>query len=203
MTMPLPPITEDPAFLAAKAVHAEHAERVDAINGDRRLSVAGRAERIAEVTTEANAAIQRHADDLNDLRQARIADLQSRFPIGPGIPDSASAADAAVLATAFRGAYAEARAATPDALVGKLADAQRFGDVLAERAVLTAAFDERHRHAKTIAAYAAQHPDVAEALTELPTLSVSGDDLTTRLHERQVFRPVGTNSMTAPISSSR
>jgi hypothetical protein len=193
-TTRLPRITEDPAWLAAKQVHADYADQVATINADQRLSDVGRAERVAKARGDANALIQRHADDLNARRAARIADLQSRLPVGPEIPDDASPADQTVMHAGFRQTLGDARDTAPEHLPAKLAEAEKYGDTTAIRGIMTNALEDPRRRA-TVDAYAANHPEVAEALNELPTITTSGDDFFTRQFERQVFHPVGTSAL--------
>jgi hypothetical protein len=141
MTNPLPPIPEDPAFLEGQQVKAAYAQQSQQIREDFGITDVVKAEQITAAWEAANATITRLWLDLQARRQARVDTLEATIPIGPGIPPNTSPADTAVLMQAWRGALAQAQAADPATLENMLAEAQRFGDDMLLRAVLTASCD--------------------------------------------------------------
>ncbi|MFC7382849.1 hypothetical protein [Sphaerisporangium rhizosphaerae] len=187
---PLPPAQEDPAVTAGQAAQAAYGPRLDAIRNDPGLSDLAKAEAIAAVHAEHSAELERLAVDLHARRTARLEHLQGQIPIGPGVPRDASPADAAVMTTAFRAALEQARAASPDQRRQMLADAVRFDDKPALRALLTAAQDSGD--VKLVGAWAAATGN-AELLAEIRALS---EEIAGRGQGRawaaQAFRPAKT-----------
>ncbi|GGK59971.1 hypothetical protein Ppa06_26300 [Planomonospora parontospora subsp. parontospora] len=138
-TTPLPPIRQDPAIAAGLAAADTYPAQIEAIRDDHTLSDLEKTEKLAQVHAEQEARMQALVENLYGRRRARLALLQQEIPTGPGIPSDASAADRAVLNTAFRAALEQARAADFDQRKAMLADAVRFDDEPTLRALLTAA----------------------------------------------------------------
>ncbi|MEV4752155.1 hypothetical protein AB0K21_37845 [Streptosporangium sp. NPDC049248] len=138
---PMGPAQHDPAITAAQTLQESYGARLDAIRNDFNLSDLAKAEAVVAAHEQHGAELEKLAGDLQERRTARLAYLQGQIPNGPGVPADATPADAAVMTTAFRAALSEARTASPEQRGQMLADALRFGDEPALRAVLTAAAD--------------------------------------------------------------
>lgn len=136
---PLPDIREDPSLAAAQDAQAAYSGRVATINGDHSLSDLARAEQISAAYQEHAAELSKLQNDLAERRVARVNHLKAQIPVGPGVPDDASPADRAVLTAAFMASLDKARGTLLPARQAMLADALRFGDDAAIRAVLTSA----------------------------------------------------------------
>ncbi|MBO2456555.1 hypothetical protein [Actinomadura violacea] len=138
----MPPAQQDPAIAAATAAGDALPQQLEAIRQNADLSELAKAEQVTAAYENHLAALGQHHADLTARRTARLEHLQARIPTGPGFPPDASAADRAVLATAFRSALDQARTTLPKDRVGALDDAIRFGDDVQVRALLTAAQDD-------------------------------------------------------------
>lgn len=141
-TAPLPPVREDPALVRAAQIPAELTSKIAGIRADPMLSDLAKAQQIDAAYTAALTERSHLYRDLQDRRTARLQELQTLLPFGPGISDNASPADRAVLQAAFRANVDLARAADAAGLHGLLSDAVRFGDELMRRAVYTVATDQ-------------------------------------------------------------
>lgn len=141
MTEPLGPVNADPSILNGRAAQTVYAEGLDAIRADLGLSDLARATQIEAAHRNHVEELARLRSDLDDRRRARLSHIQAQLPNGPNIPANVSAADRAVLVTAFRGELARARDADQAGRLAQLADGLRYGDDAAVRAVMTVAFD--------------------------------------------------------------
>lgn len=186
---PLPHPNEDPDHLAARQSKADLAATVKAAREDYRLSDLARAEQIS-------AAYERHVQEVRAAyerivtrQRARLEYLESLLPVGPGIAAGTSPADAAVLMAAFRGAFATAQEASRDKRRALLAEAERFGDDMMRRAVMTAALDEGQMD--IVKSWTELHLDKADLLEELQELrrTVAGIS-TAALFAGQDFKPM-------------
>lgn len=189
-TSPLPaPLNTDPAFIAAKDAAATYMAAAAGVRGDMRLTDLAKAEQITQLWEDANASISAAWQDLTARRTARLAELQSLVPIGPNVPADASAADAAVLHQIFRAALDQARKADGEpGLRAMLADAQRFNDDTARRAVLTVAIDAgQPRIVQEWCEQVGLSAELAELVSLRSTLAGHGD-IAGRLFETQGFR---------------
>ncbi|MBD2897253.1 hypothetical protein amrb99_62120 [Actinomadura sp. RB99] len=185
---PLPPINQDPAVIGATAATDAYPAQIDAIRQDPRLSELAKAEQLATAHENHLAALDQHRTDLQNRRAARLAMLEPVIPTGPGYPADASAADRAVLATAFRTALDQARATPAKARAAALDDAIRFGDDTQIRALITAAQDDGDT--QLVDRWAAA-TGKTEFVTEIRALRVqlAGHDPATRGWERRAFMP--------------
>ncbi|NJP28068.1 hypothetical protein FLW53_28480 [Microbispora sp. SCL1-1] len=186
---PLPHPNEDPDNLAARQSKADFTAAAKAARENFRLSDLAKAEEIAAAydthVKETAAAYER----LIARRRARAEYLESLLPIGPGIPKGTSPADAAVLMTAFRTAFATAKEASHEERRGLLAEAERFGDDAMRRAVLTAALDQGQMD--LIKSWTALHSDKADLLDELRALREALANWgSLHLWDSQDFRPL-------------
>lgn len=129
---------DDPDHGAARAARDWYRGRVAEIRNDPMASDLAKTRALAE-------AHRQHVQDMTDAhsrltarRQARLDYLTGLVPDGPGVADDAAPADRAVLLTAWRAALDTVRSA-PDrkTRAALLADAQKFGDDIMQRAVLT------------------------------------------------------------------
>ncbi len=185
-TTPLPPVHEDPAFTRASQIGTDLTTQLAAIRGDVNLSALAKAR---QVTAAYEAAIAERSAlwaDLQSRRQARLAELQTLLPFGPGIAPNTSPADAAVLQSAFRANVERARSASMRELHTMLADALRFGDELARRAVYTVATDQG-REGVVWSDLRAADPElasVAEEIGQLTAQLTGTDPLATMWHQR-------------------
>lgn len=188
-TKPLPPLAEDPDFIEAQAVRKTYEQHLVKIRGDRTLSSLGRAEAITAAWTAAGLRLDELAQSLRRRRRARLEDLESQAPVGPGISASTSPADKAVLFTSWRTALGTARDADWDDLPKLVDDAVRFGDDMLARAALTAAMETRPRNTEAIAKFDAGYPGLLDILSEAASIEtfLTGASTDT-LWERQVFR---------------
>jgi hypothetical protein len=129
---------EDQDHLTARAARDWYKGRLAEIRQDPMLSDLAKRKAIAE-------AHRQHVQDMTEAhgrltarRQARLDYLNGLVPSGPDIPEGTSPADRAVLLTAWRAANDAVRnAPSRQARAALLADAQRYGDDIMQRAVLT------------------------------------------------------------------
>jgi hypothetical protein len=190
-TTPLPPTREDPSLVAAAKVTTEATAKIASIRANRDLSDLAKARQIDAAYTAVMTERARLWDDLQGRRLARLQDLQSLLPFGPGITENTSAADQAVLQAAFRANVEKAREASADGLREMLADAVRFGDELMRRAVYTVATDQG-RVGVVWRDMQAADPEMAKVAQEIGEISayLEGRDFTSRAWERQAFAPI-------------
>ncbi len=141
-TKPLPPIAEDPTIIRAQQIAPELHDKFKAIRSNRDLSDLAKARQVVEAYNAAMAERSRLWEDLQGRRSARLQELQTLLPFGPGIPEGTSPADAAVMQAAFRSNVEMARESDMPGLRALLFDAVRFGDELMRRAVYTVATDQ-------------------------------------------------------------
>ena len=167
MTQPLPPMQNDPAFVAGQKVHVDFTNQANAIRGDVTTSDLTKSRLINEAWLAANAEIGRLNSDLDGRQQARADYLAALVPFGPTVPASASAADRSVLLQAWRSALSDARNASPADLAAMLNDAEMFGDDNLLRAVLTVAAE--NGDPTLIRSWADDH-DLSAELDELSAL---------------------------------
>lgn len=187
-TSPLPPTREDPALVAVAKVATEVTAKIASIRANRDLSDLAKARQIDAAYTAAMTERSRLWDDLQGRRVARLQDLQSLLPFGPGITENTSAADAAVLQAAFRANVEKARGCSAEGLREMLADAVRFGDELARRAVYTVATDQG-RTGVVWRDMQAADPEMGKVAKEIGEISahLEGRDFTSAEWERQAF----------------
>lgn len=139
---PLPPAQEDPAVLAARAAHQTYLDTIQAARAEWDVTDLSKAEKITTAYAALDAELTRLYADLDTRRRNRMTYLEAQIPVGPGIPEDATPADRAVLATAFRAAFDRAKAAGHAERGQLLADAERFDDDAMRRATLTVCLDE-------------------------------------------------------------
>ncbi len=187
-TSPLPPTREDPALVAAAKVSTEVTAKIASIRANHDLSDLAKALQIDAAYQAAMTERSRLWDDLQGRRVARLQDLQSLLPFGPGITENTSAADAAVLQAAFRANVEKARGCSAEGLREMLADAVRFGDELARRAVYTVATDQG-RTGVVWRDMQTADPEMAKVAQEIGEISahLEGRDFTSAAWERQAF----------------
>jgi hypothetical protein len=141
MTVPMPPMAQDPSVVAGQQIKADYQAAAQTVRGNFRITDIDKAARITEIWNSSNTALAIAYRDLQARRQARLAVLEAQIPVGPNVPDDTSPADAAVLQQAFRATLAEARSASTDQKRKMLVDAESFRDDNLRRAVLTAAYE--------------------------------------------------------------
>lgn len=168
MTQPLPPTREDPAIERGYALQSAYTDAVAAARMDTRASDLAIAENLQRIHDDTVQQLVAARDDYDLRRRARVADLEQVIPVGPNIPDDVDPADAAVLHSAFRTALTAARDADRDGRLAMLLDAERFGDDVQLRAVLTAAVDDSQQD--IVDRWAARHPELLPQLRELVEL---------------------------------
>lgn len=140
-TKPMPHPNEDADNLAARASKEAFAAMVAEARNNPNASGRLKAQQVHELYAQHVTEIRQAYERVTARRQARLAELESLVPVGPGIPEGTSPADRAVLMTAFRAALDSARNADRKGLQALLADAERYGDDSMRRAVLTHAMD--------------------------------------------------------------
>ena len=136
---PPPAPREDPALVAALAAAEVYDAQLDDIRSDPDLADLERAERIAAVYDEQVARIQALAENFYARRRARLAALEAEIPTGPGVTVDMTAADKAVVRSAFMAALQRARAADSEQRRAMLVDALTYDDDATLRGVLSAA----------------------------------------------------------------
>lgn len=147
---PLPAVRDDPSVTAARRIQETYPAQVQAVRNDPDLNDIAKARRIGKIWRDACTELANLYADLERRRRARYDWLGQQLPVGPGIPPGTSPADKAVLMAAWNAALERARNATAapggnalarglDAL---LAEAERFGDDVLRRAVITVCLDE-------------------------------------------------------------
>lgn len=188
--MPVHP-NEDPAHLAARESKARFTEQSKAVRGNFDLSDLAKAEHLEVLYETHLAELENAFIELTDRRRTRLTYLEDLVPVGPGIPDGTSAADRAVLMTAFRGAYATAQGAggRPER-ERLLAEAERFDDDAMRRAVLTVAIDSGET--ELLRAWSEQHVETSRYMEEVAKLRnlLGGLGASTELaFQGQDFRP--------------
>lgn len=138
---PLPDVREDPTYKQAEQAKATYVADAAAARNN---NLAHPAIRAAGVVKAYNTVVQTLAtlhEDLENRRRARRDWIETQLPLGPGIAAGTSPADAVVLRAAFNAALTKAREADAGGREAMLADAERFGDEPARRAVFTASYD--------------------------------------------------------------
>ncbi|HCB03141.1 MAG TPA: hypothetical protein PLZ93_01125 [Nocardioides sp.] len=138
----LPEANVDPNIIGAREATVAYQREVDAVRADSTLSDLGKAERIDKLYSTWTELIGHHQEQFYAPRRDRALKLEALVPVGPGVPNDASPADAAVLHQAFNTAFDKAANASKDELQQMYATATRFGDETTLRAVLTAAQDK-------------------------------------------------------------
>lgn len=139
---PLPLVREDPSIVAGYEVQNQYTAAAQAARAAFGLTDIQRAEGILRAWKTASDQLAVLYRDLQQRRHTRAEWIEAQLPIGPGIPADASDADRAVLMSAFNTARAVAGAATADQRTRMLNDAERFGDDVTKRAVLTTSIDD-------------------------------------------------------------
>lgn len=154
MTSPLPPITADPAAVAAENARNDFFAAAQSIRRDIGINALQEAEQINEAWTAANAELVRLFADLQARRQARLEVVERTVPLGPPVTDDTTPADRIVIMQAWRAALSTARQAVAASLASPedkrwgntleamLDDSERFDDEVQRRAVLTAAYEQ-------------------------------------------------------------
>lgn len=132
-----PPLQEDPSVVAGNALQGQVVADMDAARNDPHRTDIAKAVAITRIWEAAEATRIALFQDFTNRYTERLNWLHDHFPYGPGIPEGTSAADRAVLMTAFSNATEKARAATIQDRNKMLSAAQRYGDDLTVRAILT------------------------------------------------------------------
>lgn len=186
---PMPHPNDDRDHIAARASKQEFTDAAKQVRSNANFSARYKAQQVAGLyekhVTETASAYQR----ITARRRARLAHLESQVPIGPGIPDGTTAADKAVLMTAFRTAMDKARDTDRSGRARLLAEAERFDDDAMRRAVLTHAMDTGE--VDTVKRWADLHADSAGLLDETAALrdTLAGRG-TGHLWDAQDFNPL-------------
>lgn len=170
MTTPLPPTKDDPSVVRGRALQAEYLSKLGALRSDHLITDLVRARQIDAVWRSTCKELGAAYEDLQARRQARLVDLESQVPTGPGIEDDATAADEAVLMSAFRAALGQARNASNEELTRLLEDAVRFGDDILKRAIITVVTEEGRGMSVLKAEVLALTPGTQAALEEIGQL---------------------------------
>lgn len=142
LPQPLPPVREDPALATAAQLNAAYAAQAEAIRTDPNLSDLAKAEQLDQAHRDLDAQLLAQWQDLQARRAARLQTIESMtLPYGDPGPDvaAASPADRVVLLAAFKQAYEQAKTVDQDTRRKMVDDADRWGDHVARRAILTAA----------------------------------------------------------------
>jgi len=160
MTDPLPPVKDDPSILGGRTVHQDYTSQAQKIRADVRATKLAQAEQIAALWEASTARLTELWTDLQARRRQRIEELEQLVPMGPGIPEGTNPADAQVLHQAFRASLTMARNAGRPERQTMLADADKYGDDLLRRAVLSAALDDGDQ--ETIGTWAARNGHAAD-----------------------------------------
>jgi transcription elongation GreA/GreB family factor len=132
---------EDPSMVEGQRLRAEYTTQSQAVRGDFYITDLAKAQQLTDLWESTNQRLAALYIDMQARRQARIDELEKIVPLGPGIAEGTSPADATVLHQAFRAALDEATDASPDERRTMMQDAERFNDDTLRRAVLTAASD--------------------------------------------------------------
>lgn len=186
---PLAPVRDDPAFIEAQALQTEYANAAQAARQDFNATDIARATRVVKLWKTVVTRMVELRQDLNARRRARIEWIETQLPVGPGITAGTTAADRVVLLAAFNNAHDKAKHAAQDDRETMLANAERFGDDVTRRAVLTAAIDDSQW--PLVDGWAAKHATETGALLvewrDLRSL-VAGMPSTDALFASQAFR---------------
>lgn len=189
-TQTLPAIQDDPAFQAAQKIRGDYLATLESVRRDPMRSDLNKARTIANAYEDAVAGVRAQRQNLHDRRAALVQELKKGLPLGPGLDAGVSAADRAVLVTAFRAAVAEVRGTPDTKLPGLLSDAVRFGDDTMRRAVLTVVFEEGRSLA--LGHLVQVDPGLAPIVEELAAVAAqaNGQDAMTVFWERTAFAPI-------------
>lgn len=159
---PMPPANQDPAVIEAQNIQQNYPGNVTAVLNDFSLSDIERGIRVVKLWQATRGRLAELRQDIDQRLRARLDWLHDRLPVGPAIPADASPADKAVLQQAFRAALQAAREASPRQREVMLSEAERFGDDVTRRAVLTVCFDDSQT--TTVDKWADAHDPEAGAL---------------------------------------
>ncbi|MCX4972185.1 hypothetical protein [Streptomyces sp. NBC_00620] len=165
---PMPHPNEDADHLAARASKQTFVAKARAVRENLGISDRLKTQQVSDLY---DTHVQETADAYERLttrRRDRLAYLESLVPVGAGIAEDATPADKAVLMTAFRTAWKEAQEVDRAGRMRMLAEAERFGDDAARRAVLTFAVD--HGEMETVRAWTDLHLDEKGMVDEARTL---------------------------------
>jgi hypothetical protein len=160
MSSPLPPLQNDPSIVQGNTIKNQYMSACATVRSDITASDIAKGQRIEQIWQASNTALTAAYKDLIARYDARRDELLARIPLGPPpVPDGTSMADEALMQSLFRSAVADARGAVPnDQVVGgsnitpmvpkggtlasMLNDAEKFGDDLQRRAVLSVAWEQ-------------------------------------------------------------
>lgn len=128
---------DDPDHGTARAARGWYTNRVAEIRADPMMSDLAKTQALAAAHRQHTADMAQAHGRLTARRQARLDYLTGLVPSGPDVPEGTSAADRAVLLSAWRAALTAVRQA-PDrqARAALLADAQKYGDDTMQRALI-------------------------------------------------------------------
>ncbi|MFF3872925.1 hypothetical protein [Streptomyces sp. NPDC001978] len=186
---PLPHANDDPNHLAARASKATFTTAAQAVRANPNISNRLKAQQVSDLyDTHVQETAQAY-EQLTNRRRARLDYLESLVPVGTGIPADATAADKAVLMTAFRAAWDTVKDTDRDGRARLLAEAERFDDDAMRRAVLTFALD--NAETPTIRGWTAMHLDQKGYLDEVGGLreALAGRGID-RAWDMQDFKPL-------------
>jgi len=133
----LPPVQQDPALIAATKLQDQVVDDMNAVRGQFGIADIPKAVQITKIWEAAETKRVALYKDFTDRYAARLNWLYDQFPYGPGIPAGTSAADKAVLMTAFNLAVEKTRNSPLVEREKMLHAAQRYGDELTVRAILS------------------------------------------------------------------
>lgn len=179
---PLPEPDHDPDVQAARQAQSAFDENLTSIRQDPHLSDLQRAEQIAAIYDGYTDALRVSWESLQGRRRERLTFLESMVPSRPGIPDSASPADRAVLIGAFRSAYGTARATDQAGRAQLLRDAERFDDDAGRRGTLAAITELGELD--TLRQWAHDHGPGGTLVDEAVELAAAVNGTSTRTHDR-------------------
>lgn len=186
---PMPHPNEDADHLAARASKTTFTAMTAGVRSNHNTSARYKAQQVAELyDTHVQQLTEAH-ESLTTRRRERLAHLESLVPVGAGIPENATPADKAVLMTAFKAAWKEVQETDRAGRQQLLAEAEKFGDDAARRAVLTYAVDLGE--VDTVRTWTDFHLDEKGLVDEAQKLreTLAGRGLS-RGFERQDFTPV-------------
>ncbi|MFI6788615.1 hypothetical protein ACIBG4_14925 [Nonomuraea sp. NPDC050383] len=138
---PLPPTNEDSAIQAGFAAQETYAHTLEDIRLNQHTSPLAKAEAINNAYEAHVAELDRLFTDLRSRRVARLEYLQSQIPVGAGVDNTTSPADAAVLNAAFRAALDQVRAANRGQRIDMMKQGLAYNDQTLVRAAVTYAHE--------------------------------------------------------------